>query len=61
MIGLVILFWVVTIFLLLVFMIAILGSVSNKNQGERRIDLIVGLVLFFMFLLVIKVFGGYIV
>lgn len=62
MLGLKILFYVVAVFLALVFLVAFMNSTSNNRQPrDRYIDVIVGVVVFFMFITLVKVFGGYVV
>lgn len=60
--GLKILFYVVAVFLALVFLVAFMNSTSkDRQQGDRYVDVLVGVVVFFMFIVLVKVFGGFLI
>ena len=60
--GLKILFYVVAVFLALVFLVAFMNSTSKDRQrGDRYIDVLVGVIVFFMFIILVKVFGGFLI
>ena len=60
--GLKILFYAVAIFLALVFLVAFMNSTAKDRQPrDRYIDVIVGVVVFLVFCMLVKVFGGYVV
>lgn len=62
MLGLKILFYVVAVFLALVFLVAFMNSTSkDRPQGDRYVDVLVGVVVFFMFIVLVKVFGGFLI
>lgn len=62
MLGLKILFYVVAVLLALVFIVAFMNSTAKDRQPrDRYIDVLVGVVVFLVFCMLIKVFGGYIV
>ena len=62
MLGLKILFWIVAILLALVFIVAFMNSTAkDRSASDRQTDLIVGVVVFLVFIALIKVFGGYVI
>lgn len=62
MLGLKILFYVVAVLLALVFIVAFMNSTAKDRQPrDRYIDVLVGVVVFLVFCMLIRVFGGYIV
>ena len=61
MLGLKILFYVVAVFLALVFIVAFMRSTEQKPQKDKVSDLLVGVVVFLVFIALIKVFGGYVI
>lgn len=62
MLGLKILFYVVAIFLALVFLVSFMNSTAKDRQPrDRYIDVIVGVVVFLMFITLVKVFGGFLI
>lgn len=62
MLGLKILFYAVAIFLALVFLVAFMNSTAKDRQPrDRYIDVLVGVVVFLVFITLVKVFGGYVV
>lgn len=61
MLGLKILFYIVAVLLVLVFFVAFCNSTAKDRQPrDRYIDVLIGVVVFFMFLMLVKVFGGYV-
>ena len=61
MLGLKILFYAVAIFLALVFLEAFMNSTAKDRQPrDRYIDVLVGVVVFLVFITLVKVFGGYV-
>lgn len=59
MIGLKILFYTIAILLVMVFIMSFINSTSkDRPVDERRTDLMIGTVVFALFLLLVKVFGG---
>ena len=62
MLGLKILFYAVAIFLALVFLVAFMNSTTKDRQPrDRYIDVLVGVVVFLVFITLVKVFGGYVI
>lgn len=49
----------IAVILVLCFMFSFISSVLNTNQKQRPIDLIVGVVLFIVYIVFIRMFGGY--
>ena len=59
MIGLKILFYIFTILMFLVCLVAFINATSNNRPKEdRQTDLIVGVVVFVLMLVTVRVFGG---
>ena len=50
----------IAVILVLCFLFSFISSVLNTNQKQRPIDLTVGVVIFIVYLMYVKVFGGYI-
>ena len=62
MLGLKILFYAVAIFLALVFLEAFMNSTAKDRQPrDRYIDVLAGVVVFLVFITLVKVFGGYVI
>ena len=62
MLGLKILFYAVAIFLALVFLVAFMNSTAKDRQPrDRYIDVLVGVIVFLVFITLVKVFGGYVI
>lgn len=62
MLGLKILFYVVAVLLVLVFFVSFCNSTAKDRQPrDRQCDLLVGVVVFCLFIVLIKVFGGYVI
>ena len=59
--GLKILFYVIAVLLALVFIVAFMRSTEQKPQRDKVSDLLVGVVVFLVFIVLVRVFGGYIV
>lgn len=53
-----VLFWIVTVVLLLVMTVALFNSTATKNVGDRYADLLVGVIAFACFVVLVKTFGG---
>ena len=61
MFGLKIIFWIIALLLVLMFVVALLNSTEkDRKPNERYADLVVGVVLFTLFIVLFKVFGGYV-
>lgn len=58
MLGLKILFYVVAVLLALVFTVAFMRSTERKPQKDKVSDLLVGVVVFLVFIVLVRVFGG---
>lgn len=62
MLGLKILFWFVAVLLALIFIVVLMNSTAkDRDAGDRQTDLMVGVVVFVVFCVLIKVFGGYVI
>lgn len=60
--GLKILFYVIAVLLVLVFFVSFCNSTAKDRQPrDRYIDVLVGVVVFLVFCVLIKVLGGYVV
>ena len=60
--GLKILFYVVAVFLALVFLVAFMNSTAKDRQPrDRYMDLLVGFIVFLVFTILVRVFGGYVI
>ena len=59
MLGLKILFFIIAVFFILVFLVAFMNSVSKERQiTDRYIDALIGVIVFLMFIILLKIFGG---
>lgn len=55
-----ILFWIVAVSLVLIFTVSFMNSTGDKEPRKKYADLFVGVVVFAVFLVLIRVLGGYV-
>lgn len=54
--------WIIAILLALVFVVAFMNSTAKDRQiSDRYVDVLVGVVVFVVFCMLIKIFGGYMI
>ena len=53
-------FWLLFVFLVFCFMSCVANATTGERDGARTIDILVGVVIFALFTIMLKYFGGYV-